>query len=92
MGISIKLVESLRSQGHDINHLGALGLARMEDADVMKLARAENRMILTADLDFGELLAIENSNNPSVITFRLSDMRAETLMKTLGAGLECACT
>jgi predicted nuclease of predicted toxin-antitoxin system len=38
-------------------------------------ARAEGRVILTHDLDFGRIVALSQSHLPSVITFRLSDMQ-----------------
>ena len=76
MGISPRVVEELRRKGHDAVHLAEQGLYRMVDGDILKKARQENRILLTHDLDFGELLAASGGNLPSVIVFRLKDMRA----------------
>lgn len=57
MGISPRVVEELRQKGHDAVHLAEQGLHRMVDGDILQKARQENRVLLTHDLDFGELLA-----------------------------------
>jgi len=76
IGISPRVVEELRQKGHDAVHLAEQGLHRMVDGDILKKARQENCILLTHDLDFGELLAASGGNLPSVIVFRLKDMRA----------------
>src|SRR3989337_3331710 len=76
MGISPRVVEELRQKGHDAVHLAEQGLHRMVDGDILQKARQENRVLLTHDLDFGELLAASGGALPSVIIFRLKDMRA----------------
>ena len=50
--------------------------------------RAEGRVLLTHDLDFGELLAASGGVLPSVIIFRLKDMRAENVNSHLLSILE----
>ena len=76
MGISPRVVEELRQRGHDAVHLQEQGLGKMPDPDILRKAREEERILLTHDLDFGELLAASGGNLPSVIIFRLKDMRA----------------
>ncbi len=53
----------------------------MVDGDILKKALQENRVVLTNDLDFGELLAASGGNLPSVIVFRLKDMRPSNVGK-----------
>ena len=60
----------------------------MPDSDILAKARAEGRVLLTHDLDFGELLAASEGNLPSVIIFRLRDMRAENVNSHLFGILE----
>ncbi|MFN0172752.1 MAG: DUF5615 family PIN-like protein [Bryobacteraceae bacterium] len=60
---------ALRQLGHDVAHLSELGLIRMEDSDIVAKAQSEARIILTFDLDFGEIMALSANASPSVILF-----------------------
>lgn len=71
MGVSMSTVSALRQLGHDAVHLRDQGLMRMVDADIVEKALAEGRVVLTFDLDFGEIMAVSNDARPSVILFRL---------------------
>lgn len=51
-------------------------MGRLLDGEILAKARAEGRILLTHDLDFGELLATSGGSLPSAIIFRLKDMRA----------------
>jgi predicted nuclease of predicted toxin-antitoxin system len=75
MGISPLTVASLNQQGYDAKHLNEEGLYKMADDAILEKARREGRILLTADLDFGYLMAISRSRMPSIILFRLQDMR-----------------
>ncbi len=83
MGISPHIVEELRQQSHDAIHLAEQKLNRMVDGDILRKARQENRILLTNDLDFGELLAASGGVLPSVIIFRLKDMRPKNVSRHL---------
>jgi predicted nuclease of predicted toxin-antitoxin system len=43
----------------------------MADPDIVKKARREQRVVLTFDLDFGEIMALSREPLPSVILFRM---------------------
>jgi predicted nuclease of predicted toxin-antitoxin system len=58
-------------------HLYKQGLGRLSDPDILRKARDEGCVLLTHDLDFGELMAAGGANLPSVIILRLRDMRPE---------------
>ncbi len=75
MGVAQSTAAFLRSQGFDAFHLRDEGLQRLDDEDIIAKARAEGRVILTHDLDFGRIVALSRAHVPSVITFRLGDMR-----------------
>src|ERR1051325_9222577 len=62
---SKRTIASLREAGHDSVHLRDEGLMRMEDAGILDKARSEGRVVLTFDLDFGDLLAASGANLPS---------------------------
>jgi predicted nuclease of predicted toxin-antitoxin system len=88
MGISPGIVFWLRNNEHDAVHLHDEGLGRLADIEVLEKARIENRIVLTHDLDFGELMAFSHQKQPSVIIFRLRDMRPVNVQKYLGEIIE----
>lgn len=73
MGVSITTVEQLRGAGHDAIHLREGDLIRLPDSEIAGKASLEGRIVLTFDLDFGDILAAARSHSPSVIIFRLRD-------------------
>ena len=87
MGISPATVAFLRELGHEAVHLHELGLDRMPDPDILDRARRYGQVILTSDLGFGDLLAHSGAGLPSVIIFRLSDMRPTSVNAHLRAAL-----
>jgi predicted nuclease of predicted toxin-antitoxin system len=52
-------------------HLRDEGLIRLPDPEIAAKAVAEDRIVLTFDLDFGDILATARSEAPSVVIFRL---------------------
>ena len=57
MGISPATVAFLRGLQHEARHLHEHGLDRLPDAAILEKARSEGAVLLTHDLDFGELVA-----------------------------------
>jgi hypothetical protein len=47
----------LREAGHDVVHVRDLGFASASDRTILEAAAAQARTIISADTDFGELLA-----------------------------------
>jgi predicted nuclease of predicted toxin-antitoxin system len=56
MNTSPKVAEQLGAEGHEAVHLRDLGLERLPDHDVVALAKTEQRIVVTFDLDFGEIV------------------------------------
>ncbi|HBX79050.1 MAG TPA: hypothetical protein DEG43_15515 [Acidimicrobiaceae bacterium] len=86
---SPKLVALLASAGHDTVHVGNLGLGEASDAEIFAVAAEQDRVIVSGDTDFGDLLAETNSLKPSVILLRRQDRRrahqvAALLLANLG--------
>lgn len=77
MGISPKTVVFLRGLGYDAVHLHDQNLDQLPDPGILEKARDEGRVLLTHDLDFGELIAASEASLPSIIVFRLRNMRPE---------------
>ncbi len=89
MPCSPTLVDWLGSRGHDAVHAQDIGLAEASDLVILARARSESRVVITADLDFGRLLALGGAENPSVILFRggnYSDKQMQNLLaRVLGS-------
>ena len=58
MGVSPLTVKALCELEYDAIHLCEQGLERLSDSLIMSKAKSENRIVLTFDLDFGDLLAL----------------------------------
>ncbi|MFV2067544.1 MAG: DUF5615 family PIN-like protein, partial [Pirellulales bacterium] len=56
--VDVRVGEWLRSQGHDATHLRDEGLQRLPNGDIFVKAIAEQRVIVTFDLDFSEIAAL----------------------------------
>lgn len=73
--LSPALAEALRRSGYDAVHVRDLGLQAAEDLDLFRRAAAEERTIVSADTDFGTLLALTRDSKPSAVIFRRSTSR-----------------
>jgi predicted nuclease of predicted toxin-antitoxin system len=70
MPLSPGLAEWLVQRGHDAVHASTIGLARSPDPDIIERARHDDRVVITADLDYPRLLALARSERPGLILFR----------------------
>jgi predicted nuclease of predicted toxin-antitoxin system len=64
------VAELLRDAGHEAVRAGDVGLLGKPDVEVMALAVEQARVVVSADTDFGELLALGGYSMPSVILLR----------------------
>jgi predicted nuclease of predicted toxin-antitoxin system len=81
MGISLRVVNWLCSSGHD--HLRDEGLQSLSNGEVFRKAFREERIVLTFDLDFGEIVAASRATTVSVVLFRLRNTRADFVIRRL---------
>jgi len=70
MPVSSLLLEVLRAHGHEGVHAHKVGLDRATDLELLDVAQREDRIIITADLDFPRLLALSSAKGPGLILFR----------------------
>ena len=80
-------LEHLRRQGHDAVGLRDRLRPTACDADIVRLAAAEDRIILCFDLGFSSLVALAGVQLPSVVTFRTRRHGAEYINQRLDAVL-----
>ncbi|HEX8769085.1 MAG TPA: DUF5615 family PIN-like protein [Jatrophihabitans sp.] len=68
--ISPKVADRLRAGGHDVVNAREVNLSRATDEVVIDFARAERRVLVSADTDFGTILARTSASTPSFILIR----------------------
>lgn len=83
MGISQTTVKWLKEQGFDAVHVRNMDMHRASDPEILQKARNDKRIVLTCDLDFGEILSASGEDCPSVIIFRLENETPEHVNKRL---------
>ena len=86
--LSPVMAEGLRRAGHDAIHVRDYRLQESEDEVIFDRAAREERIIISADTDFGTLLALRREKTPSVILLRrMVPRRPESQVSSLLSNL-----
>jgi predicted nuclease of predicted toxin-antitoxin system len=88
MCVDVRIVRWLRENQHDATHLRDQGLHRMPNGEIFDKAIRENRIVITFDLDFGEIAALTEGRKASVILFRLKNTRTAYVIERLSSAIE----
>ena len=84
--LSPRVAEWLRDKRHDAVHVFEVGLNEAGDHRILEEAASRGQILLTVDLDFGEILA-RSSRGASVLILRLRSTATTTVSRRLEVAL-----
>jgi predicted nuclease of predicted toxin-antitoxin system len=70
------IADLLSDAGHDAVHVRSYGMQAARDEQILARALEEDRTVVSADSDFGTLLATTGADGPSFILFREPELLA----------------
>lgn len=88
MGVSVRVADGLRADGHDVQHLDELGMNELSDPLIFERGIGTGRVIATFDLDFSEIAAFARGPTASVMSLRLDDQTARNVLNHLRAAID----
>ena len=79
MNMSLRWVDFLRERGHDASHWQHVGNEDASDDEIAKYCAEHEAVVLSQDLDFAQMHALNGTSKPSVVQIRAKDLRPETI-------------
>jgi len=81
--ISPLIAQGLIENGYDTIHVRDIAMADAPDPEIFDIAAQQDRILISADTDFGALLALREAAKPSFILFRQTDKRPSSQLDFL---------
>lgn len=82
--ISRKIIPPLLvNASHDFKHISEISDESLSDPEIIAIAKKEKRIIITHDLDYGEIYYLKEQGNLGVIMFRLTNQSSENVSACL---------
>lgn len=88
MNVPASLCATLEGMGHSATHARSVGLTTATDDAIVEFAREHYDVIVTNDLDFTRILAVEGGLRPSLVLFRIHKASPSHLRSLLERHLE----
>jgi predicted nuclease of predicted toxin-antitoxin system len=76
VGVGNKVWQYLTANGYDATLITAINPS-MPDSDILSIAEKEDRMVITMDTDFGELVYHSGKAHKGVLLLRLEDAKGD---------------
>ena len=87
MNLPPAIAEWLQSKGHDAVHIREIGLGHLPDREVFARAAEEGWIVVTFDLDFGEIAGLAGATGATVLLLRLRLAHQDYLRQRLQAAI-----
>ena len=81
---------ALAARGHEVLMWRDVGDKSASDEEIAAYAVLEGAVVLTQDLDFGDILASSNASGPSVVLIRSADFDLDEVLVPVARVLESA--
>src|SRR3974390_876150 len=85
--VDAALVDRLREAGHDVVYIADIA-PRASDSTVMQRADDEDRLLLTEDKDFGDLVFRQSKPVPGIVLLRIGAEHRQHKAARLTAAIE----
>ena len=82
VGVGNKVGQHLTHQGYDALLISTINPS-MSDSEILAIAENENRMVITMDKDFGELVYHSEKAHAGVLLLRLEDATGEEKVEVM---------
>ncbi len=80
-----QVVENLRADGMDVVHVSETDMAAADDADLLRFAVSEDRIVLTHDRDFGTLAVARGEPLVGIVYLRPGHIQPRFTTESIAA-------
>jgi predicted nuclease of predicted toxin-antitoxin system len=81
--LPISAMAILANAGHDVDTVPAEGLTGAPDQDVVAVATAAGRILISLDVGLGDIRAYPPGTHAGIVILRLADQSATTVAKAI---------
>jgi predicted nuclease of predicted toxin-antitoxin system len=81
--VTTAAVPLLAEYGHDVDTVPAERLTGATDATLIEACRAEERMLVTFDVGFGDVRTYPPQSHPGIVLLRIADQRPDSTLDVL---------
>lgn len=86
--LSFSTASHLKSLGLNVRHASEFDLTAASDEEIIRAAKRTKRILITLDLEFGEIYHLKEKGKFGVIILRLKNQTVESVNALLGSFLK----